>query len=405
MRITRTAAGLAATALLTSAALATTAATAQPAKACTPTWKLVATPTPPGASRMQYTPLGVDVVSSTDVRFPIWAVGGGVNTAWILRWDGSALSTMPPFPVSPLTWTEPGAGSFDSGSDGWVLARDNATAFVSAERWAGGRWTLTPMDVPPDPATRQLIPHDVAALSPTDAWAVGGTYKAGVGVTGGTQALGALVEHWDGTRWSTVANPLAGQPDTTLNVVKALSPTDVWAAGWRGDGNGTFATLVEHWNGTEWTVLPTPPGANRAGIRALSASGPDDVWISGAQGSPDSPTTATALIEHWDGHTWTVADLPDLGNTRVSGLYAAGPNDVWATTEVQGTGVASSFLHWDGHTWTVDPAPGLKAYGLGTYYFGMGGTGHDDVWATGWTYDFGAGNGTPQIAHLSCGRS
>jgi hypothetical protein len=412
MRINRTAVALtaramAATALVGSALLAGTAA-AKPATlatACTPTWKIVPTPTPPSTVGTQFEMSGVDVVSRTDVRFPAVAYGLDVYAPWTLKWDGSTLSALPPIPHSPLTTQSAEAGSFDSGTDGWELGHGGAGGFQLAARWSGGGWTLVPLGVPADPASEAAWLHDIAALSPTDAWAVGATYHAGPGTVLGVDSRGVLIQHWDGTRWTTVDNPLAHQPDSTLNAVRALSATDIWATGWRGDGNGTFATLVEHWDGHSWTVLPTPPGMNRAGMHAISASGPNDVWITGDQGTPENPGEARALIEHWDGHAWTVADLPDLGNTAVLGVYAAGPTDVWATTEVTGQGVASSFLHWDGHTWTVNPAPGLRAYGMSSYYFGMGGTGHDDVWAAGWSYDFGSGNGTPQIAHLTCGRS
>jgi hypothetical protein len=73
----------------------------------------------------------------------------------------------------------------------------------------------------------------VAVVSAKDVWAVGG------------KGSGALIEHWDGTNWSVAA---VQPPGTLLNGVAALSSTDVWAVG----QNVVARSLVEHWNGQRW---------------------------------------------------------------------------------------------------------------------------------------------------------
>ncbi len=77
--------------------------------------------------------------------------------------------------------------------------------------------------------------------------------------------------------------------------------------------------------------------------------GGGDIWATGSQTRPGTRNTAAAMIEHWNGSRWSVVPgLPRLGNTIIGGVYAAAPDDVWATTEVTGQGVASDLLHWDG---------------------------------------------------------
>jgi len=75
---------------------------------------------------------------------------------------------------------------------------------------------------------------------------------------------------------------------------------------------------------------------------------------------------AQTLIEHWDGAAWTVVPSPNVaGFSNVLGaVRAASPTDIWAVGESFSTGVDQTLiLHWNGHTWTqvASPAPGTGA--------------------------------------------
>src|SRR5712692_8381428 len=86
-----------------------------------------------------------------------------------------------------------------------------------------------------------------AVVSANDVWAVG-TYNS--------PARHTLAEHWNGTSWTIVAtpNPITGPSEFTG--VAAISTNDVWAVGSYLEGdNLTDATLMEHWNGTSWSVV------------------------------------------------------------------------------------------------------------------------------------------------------
>ena len=81
--------------------------------------------------------------------------------------------------------------------------------------------------------------YGITAVSANDVWAVGGL--------GGGRAL---IEHWDGTNWSVAA---VLPRNTALTAMAALSSSDVWAVGQNG-----VQTLVEHWNGQRWVAVPSP---------------------------------------------------------------------------------------------------------------------------------------------------
>jgi hypothetical protein len=198
--------------------------------------------------------------------------------------------------------------------------------------------------------------YDVAALSPTDVWAVGsrGGYKEG---------SKPLAVHWDG-RSQRIMQPFTpSSRHGELNGVVAISSNDVWAVG--TDGWDLGHPVIVHWDGHSWTVVPTPSLTFMGALWGIAAFGHDDVWVVGQLGRSSDPAQPPLLM-HWNGQAWTIVDLSDVA-PRGSGLDAiAGTSgdDVWA---VGGQGLlgterdnAGLVLHWDGQAWT-QPAgfPGL----------------------------------------------
>src|SRR5947209_10047259 len=82
--------------------------------------------------------------------------------------------------------------------------------------------------------------------------------------------------------WSIVSSPSPGTGNDNLMGVAITSASDVWAVGSNlvGNGpNGTYQTLTEHWNGSQWSVIPSPvrgSGDNQLnGVAVVSTS---NVW-------------------------------------------------------------------------------------------------------------------------------
>jgi len=68
----------------------------------------------------------------------------------------------------------------------------------------------------------------VAVRTSTDAWAVGGL----VNVVGNASAYSTLIEHWNGQAWAIVPSPnLANIIQDYLRSVAIVSANDVWAVG------------------------------------------------------------------------------------------------------------------------------------------------------------------------------
>jgi hypothetical protein len=58
--------------------------------------------------------------------------------------------------------------------------------------------------------------------------------------------------------WAVVASPNMGANDNLLIAVSAVSGSDVWAVGDFLSSQLQDRTLIEHWNGTRWRVVPSP---------------------------------------------------------------------------------------------------------------------------------------------------
>ncbi|TVZ01770.1 hypothetical protein EAS64_30410 [Trebonia kvetii] len=246
-------------------------------------WTVVPTPSPgPQGSGIGADLYSVAAVSARDA----WAVGGtNGGKTWIIRWDGTAWTRVPsPSPGQSAQLNRVAAASADSA---WAVGSYTSPAtgisLLLIEHWDGHAWTAVP-----SPAIRGgAALMGVAAASPDSAWAVGG---------GGE---GALIEHWDGRAWARVPSPhLAG--GGTLRAVAALSPASAWAVGTGSLRPGhSLTTVIEHWDGRAWTLVPSPATGDLTAVTAASA---DSAW---AVGSSSVGGGGTAVIEHWDGKAWT----------------------------------------------------------------------------------------------------
>ena len=97
-----------------------------------------------------------------------------------------------------------------------------------------------------------------------------------------------------------------------LDAVKADSPTDVWAVGGGGSGSGT---LIEHFNGTAWSIVPSPSAGNSATLTGVTTSNAaNNVWAVGYDFIPGT-FQAQTLTLNWNGTAWTVVPSPSVAST------------------------------------------------------------------------------------------
>jgi hypothetical protein len=69
------------------------------------------------------------------------------------------------------------------------------------------------------------------------------------------------VLHWNGTTWAMIKVPNIGTEGSRLRAIQVVSPTDVWAVGQEQKNDGSMLSLTEQFNGSTWTISPSPdPG-------------------------------------------------------------------------------------------------------------------------------------------------
>jgi hypothetical protein len=239
-----------------------------------------------------------------------------------------------------------------SAQDVWAVGATNGD-MTWIIHWNGIAWARVPS---PNPAGLNVSLVGVAAASPASVWAVG-SFTTNASVTDGpvtvtvTDAPSPVIEHWDGRTWTLVPSPaiLGGR----LTAVSAASPDNAWAVGDLSTGGG----LIEHWDGRAWTraaSLPLPGGGGGSldGVTALS---PGSAWAVGTSGSllcPGEPATGATIIEHWDGRAWTLVPSPAPG--MLTAVTATSPDRAWAVgcSRICGDGGTAVIEHWDGKAWT-----------------------------------------------------
>src|ERR1700722_1449905 len=238
------------------------------------------------------------------------AVGGmlaGLGAA-----PAGAAGPTPPALVAPSTWTASPIASPSPTNNSQLFGTTCATSsFCVAvgfedlpgttvpliEQWNGSAWSVV-ANIPVPNGTNDNSLNGVSCAGPSFCVAVGDSNS------------GPLAEHWNGATWSVVAtvNP-SGSTETTLNSVSCLSTTSCMAVG-EGRIGGNDDLLSQSWNGTSWSIVATP---DPAGSTSAAFNGVSCVSTSGcsAVGFQQTGANFLNLAEVWDGSTWTIQSTPD----------------------------------------------------------------------------------------------
>ena len=199
-----------------------------------------------------------------------------------------------------------------------------------------GCWTVT--STPYYGAIEDIL-YSVAAISASDVWAVGTYY--------GEDMLETLTLHWNGSQWRKVRSVNRPSQENQLLDVEAVSSNDVWAVGYsQQPQGGAYSTLALHWNGVQWSIIPTPngPGGNSL-LRDIAVLSSNDIWAVG-----DTGTSTLAL--HWDGSQWSVVSTPAVsGTSGLQAVTAIAPDDVWAVGVRRDSSFQTLTIHWNGTEW------------------------------------------------------
>ncbi len=351
-------------------------------------WRIVASPDGPQNFSSLF---GIAAISASD----IWAVGANADQspdsyqpfprgtqALIEHWNGSQWRIVPSpkigtqgnflFALAPISPTNIWAVGEYTNSSNSTLDK------TLVEHWDGSHWSIVPS---PSPASNGNQLDAISVVSPDNIWAVGSSVET-------NKQQHTLVEHWNGSTWQVVASPNIQPQYDVLGGITAISANNIWAV---GEAYGTrLQTLVEHWNGSTWSIVSSPnPGKYDDILTGMTAISANNIWSVGQAGYTSYKTNIKTLVEHWDGKQWSVVPSPSTGKYHdiLLAVTAISANNIWATgwsaTNPGATNWQPVVEHWDGKQWSIVASPHA---GISRYVEGMTAVpGTNQLWVVGGT--------------------
>jgi hypothetical protein len=208
----------------------------------------------------------------------------------------------------------------------------------------------------------------VAAGSPTDVWAVGGS----TGPTPNDTVTRVL--RYDGSGWREVPFPLGNTPSIVQITGLAAAGGHAWLV-----GNKLSAAVIQEWDGRSWQERQPPADCLQGGtsadgmptfcnITAVTAFAPDDVW---ACGNANWPGFRGPLLFHWDGTRWRAVQVGiEAQGSAFTAIGGRSHTEVWAAGGPQAgslTGSRPVAVHGDGRSWqaVAGGLPGTEMADIG----------------------------------------
>jgi hypothetical protein len=229
---------------------------------------------------------------------------------------------------------------------------------ILIESWNGSVWRIVPSPSPGGTGGYGDL-YGVFCTSSTDCVAVG-SYGDG------SPVQETLIESWNGSVWTVVSSPDPGSGSNVLDGVTCVSSTNCVAVGFDADASGVDDSLVESWNGSVWTVTSSPSPDSAANILdGVTCTGASNCVAVGFEVAASG--VSDTLIETWNGSVWTVTPSPSPGSGDIE-LYAVSCTTASACVatgcDTNASGVQQTLVEsWNGSAWSVtsSPSPGTVA--------------------------------------------
>ncbi|MCA1601431.1 MAG: hypothetical protein LC776_07255, partial [Acidobacteria bacterium] len=261
---------------------------------------------------------------------------------------GANAKVLPPgVPLPPGARFAPaGQGDLSSSDPTALFTGSSGMPLTSSPQ---GGWSIVP-----SPNALGEIYHfleAVTCVSASDCWAVG--YR-NIPPGGPNYRPQTLIEHWDGTAWTIVDTPNVGVAvENVLRGVTCVSASDCWAVG-NYESDSFQRTLILHWDGTSWAIVAspneenTPPRPNR--LSEVACTSTSDCWAVGV-------ANFQAFILRWNGTSWQKFPQAQPAGS-LTAVTCVSASDCWAVGSRVVNNVEETFIeHWDGTVWTVVPGP------------------------------------------------
>ncbi len=214
-----------------------------------------------------------------------------------------------------------------------------------AESWDGSAWTIVPSPAPTGAIASNLI--SVSCSTPTSCAAVGSSVK-------GSGATVTVAAEWNGSTWTLVPSPnRSGATGTELDGVSCASPSSCVAVGDSFNSVGNSVTVAESWNGVRWSIVPSPnPTKGQENtlssvscISTTNCTAVGDDWA--------LPGETVVLVEMWNGAKWSL-----VAGAGASGFLNGVSCSAFSECMAVGDSVTGTLVEQqNGPGWSVLPSP------------------------------------------------
>jgi hypothetical protein len=186
-----------------------------------------------------------------------------------------------------------------------------------------------------NPGLPDLSPFSIYAPTVSSAWGAGET------ASGASAYL-----HFNGSSWKSMSGPNIGP----IGYIGGTSASDLWAIS---------ANKTAHFNGSSWTTYALEMPAGQQGLGPSDIAG-DQIYVASATDvyaevdTEDSTGSGGFLqiLEHFDGTSWSIIATPDISvDGFVTEVTGSGPDDVYAVTP-------TAVDHFNGTAWSTEALPG-----------------------------------------------
>ncbi len=320
-------------------------------------WSIVPTPNPGSSSDT-----ALSAVSCPSAGFCVaagtWTSSTGQAYPLAERWQGGRWSILAmPNPVTSTQTELTGVACTSAAACIAVGYFDNPYFTQTlAEAWNGHRWSVQQTKNVPNPGSP--VWGELNGI-----WCLSAKACTAVGYYEGSVTQLTLAESWNGTTWSVEPTPnLPGEPGNALYGVSCRSARQCVAVGNYSASNGSVGPLAEAWNGRKWSVQRTPAPAGAQDTYLFAAACPS-ASVCLAVGYTAAGDTTRTLAEQWNGRTWSIKPAPPPAGSVQSELSGISCRSARACVAV-GSDTAAVVTRtlaqtWTGSAWSVTPTPGL----------------------------------------------
>jgi hypothetical protein len=285
------------------------------------TWKVA----PPPSGSAQSVVNGI-TCQSTSFCVAVGTQSPGATRALVEHWNGASWAVVPtPVPAgTAATFLNDVVCQSETSCFAVGATRVGSARRLLIEQWDGSAWSIVPT------GTAAGTFGGITCPSATRCFAVGG----------------GSVWTWNGTSWS--ADSSGTTTAGSLGDVSCSSATDCFAVGTKGTCCGSLTTFIRRWNGTTWFTVPSPNPPISNGyvvLRSVSCVAGNRCVAVGDSASSDP----TPFIVRWNGTAWSIASVGPEDGPSLWGVSCA------TSTSCVAVGVAPNdalIEQWDGSTWT-----------------------------------------------------